>query len=124
MSSGGTRSVIHFDADHNLHCLVAGRKDFIMIAREHFEHLSFHEKVDKIASQLYVCCDKVNKWKIADYQDQSVSVVSQNHITCKKVKTIPPHHPVSSCPLLDGWFAGSCSCSQLHTLLRMIFFSQ
>ena len=31
MSSGGTRSVIHFDADHNIHCLVAGRKDFVMI---------------------------------------------------------------------------------------------
>ena len=28
---GGTRSVIHFDADHNIHCLVAGRKDFMMI---------------------------------------------------------------------------------------------
>ncbi|XP_020631250.1 uncharacterized protein LOC110068214 [Orbicella faveolata] len=31
MSSGGTRSVIHFDADHNIHCIVAGRKDFMMI---------------------------------------------------------------------------------------------
>lgn len=31
MSSGGTRSVIHFDADYNIHCLVAGRKDFVMI---------------------------------------------------------------------------------------------
>ena len=31
MSSGGTRSVIHYDADHNLHCIVTGRKDFMMI---------------------------------------------------------------------------------------------
>jgi len=31
ISNGGTRSVIHYDADHNLHCLLAGRKDFIMI---------------------------------------------------------------------------------------------
>lgn len=31
ISSGGTRSVVHYDADHNLHCLLDGRKDFIMI---------------------------------------------------------------------------------------------
>ncbi|XP_077985372.1 uncharacterized protein LOC144440018 [Glandiceps talaboti] len=31
MSNGGTASVIHFDADHNIHCLLEGRKDFIMI---------------------------------------------------------------------------------------------
>ncbi|XP_033641554.1 uncharacterized protein LOC117301644 [Asterias rubens] len=31
MSSGGTASLIHYDADHNVHCLLAGRKDFIMI---------------------------------------------------------------------------------------------
>ena len=31
MSSGGTRSVIHYDADHNLHCMIAGRKDLIMV---------------------------------------------------------------------------------------------
>lgn len=23
--------MIHFDADHNIHCLVAGRKDFMMV---------------------------------------------------------------------------------------------
>ena len=31
VSSGGTRSVVHYDADHNLHCVLAGRKDFMMI---------------------------------------------------------------------------------------------
>lgn len=31
ISSGGTRSVVHYDADHNLHCMIDGRKDFIMI---------------------------------------------------------------------------------------------
>eukprot|EP00794_Sanderia_malayensis_P012073 gene12073-13317_t len=31
MSNGGTRSVIHYDADHNLHCMIAGRKDLIMV---------------------------------------------------------------------------------------------
>lgn len=40
MSSGGTRSVIHFDADHNVHCLVAGRKDFMMIDPKFSEYLN------------------------------------------------------------------------------------
>ena len=31
ISAGGTRSVVHYDADHNFHCLIDGRKDFIMI---------------------------------------------------------------------------------------------
>lgn len=44
MSSGGTRSVIHYDADHNLHCLVAGRKDFIMIEKKYYSDLYFLEK--------------------------------------------------------------------------------
>lgn len=44
MSSGGTRSVIHYDADHNLHCLVAGRKDFIMIEEKYYGDLYFFEK--------------------------------------------------------------------------------
>ena len=48
MSSGGTRSVIHYDADHNLHCLVAGRKDFIMIERKHYKDLYFIEKVNNL----------------------------------------------------------------------------
>lgn len=31
ISAGGTRSVVHYDADHNVHCVIDGRKDFIMI---------------------------------------------------------------------------------------------
>ena len=30
-SSGGTKSVLHFDSMDNIHCLVAGRKLFILI---------------------------------------------------------------------------------------------
>lgn len=44
MSSGGTRSVVHFDADHNLHCMVAGRKDFIMIEKKYYTDLYFIEQ--------------------------------------------------------------------------------
>ena len=31
ISAGGTRSVIHYDADHNFHCIIDGRKDFILV---------------------------------------------------------------------------------------------
>ena len=30
-SSGGTKSVLHTDSYENLHCLVSGRKDFVLI---------------------------------------------------------------------------------------------
>jgi len=35
MSSGGTSSLLHAHADHDLHCVLAGRKDFIVIHAEH-----------------------------------------------------------------------------------------
>lgn len=53
MSSGGTRSVVHFDADHNLHCMVAGRKDFIMIEKKYYTDLYFIEQVNRFTS--YTC---------------------------------------------------------------------
>lgn len=31
MSLGGIRFVIYFDVDYNIYCIVAGRKDFMMI---------------------------------------------------------------------------------------------
>ena len=54
MSSGGTRSVIHYDADHNLHCLVAGRKDFIMIEKQYYSDLYFLEKVRLVKSMEWI----------------------------------------------------------------------
>ncbi|EDO30444.1 predicted protein, partial [Nematostella vectensis] len=39
IGSGGTRSVIHYDADHNIHCMMAGRKDFIMIHQKFKQQL-------------------------------------------------------------------------------------
>ena len=56
MSSGGTRSVIHYDADHNLHCLVAGRKDFMMIEKQYYKDLYFLEKVSSVCKRnIFVC---------------------------------------------------------------------
>jgi len=40
MSSGGTSSLLHSHADHDLHCVIAGRKDFILVQRQ-FKHV-FH----------------------------------------------------------------------------------
>jgi lysine-specific demethylase 8 len=37
MSSGGTSSLLHSHADHDLHCLVSGRKDFIFIESKYKE---------------------------------------------------------------------------------------
>jgi len=45
MSSGGTASLLHSHADHNLHCVLAGRKDFILIHAQHKGKLAFHADV-------------------------------------------------------------------------------
>jgi len=50
MSSGGTASLLHSHADHDLHCVVAGRKDFILIERQ-FKHV-FHF-VDRVSSLVH-----------------------------------------------------------------------
>lgn len=44
MSSGGTASLLHSHADHDLHCLLAGRKDFILIDAKHKDSLAYHDK--------------------------------------------------------------------------------
>ncbi|CAD5119390.1 DgyrCDS8004 [Dimorphilus gyrociliatus] len=44
MSSGGTSSLIHSHADHNLHCLLAGRKDFTVIEEKYKEMLQYVNK--------------------------------------------------------------------------------
>ncbi|XP_066304335.1 bifunctional peptidase and (3S)-lysyl hydroxylase Jmjd7-like [Branchiostoma lanceolatum] len=44
LSAGGTKSLLHYDADHNLHCLMSGRKDFIMIDPKYDDLLVMNEK--------------------------------------------------------------------------------
>ncbi|XP_035690970.1 bifunctional peptidase and arginyl-hydroxylase JMJD5-like [Branchiostoma floridae] len=44
ISAGGTSSVLHYDADHNLHCLLSGRKDFILIHPKYADQLDLEEK--------------------------------------------------------------------------------
>ena len=69
MSSGGTRSVIHFDADHNVHCLVAGRKDFMMIDPKFSEYLNVTQvsNGDVFTSNTHafsVGCHKICRWEV------------------------------------------------------------
>lgn len=44
MSNGGTRSVIHYDADENIHCIINGSKDFMMINKTFQQFLPMVEK--------------------------------------------------------------------------------
>ncbi|OWF39537.1 lysine-specific demethylase 8-like [Mizuhopecten yessoensis] len=44
MSSGGTASMLHSHEDHTLHCVLFGRKDFIVIEAEHRKHFNYKEK--------------------------------------------------------------------------------
>lgn len=54
-SSGGTKSVLHTDSFENFHCLVSGRKEFVlmephyasMIGPEHAQKGFFDVDVDK-----------------------------------------------------------------------------
>lgn len=43
MSSGGTTSSLHSHNDHNIHCLLDGRKDFILIEGKHKDAFGYQE---------------------------------------------------------------------------------
>lgn len=63
MSSGGTSSHLHYDADHNLHCLITGRKDFIMYDHKYMDR--FDMEIDKIQGHGWskVDAEMVNVYK-------------------------------------------------------------
>ena len=45
MSSGGTSSLLHAHADHDLHCLLSGRKDFMLIEPDYKDNFDWKDKV-------------------------------------------------------------------------------
>lgn len=45
MSSGGTASRLHSHEDHDLHCVLFGRKDFIIIDEKYRNNFNFVENV-------------------------------------------------------------------------------
>jgi len=63
MSSGGTSSHLHYDADHNLHCLITGRKDFIMYDPKYMDR--FDMEIDKVNGTGYskIDAEMVNVYK-------------------------------------------------------------
>ncbi|CAH1264201.1 TYW5 [Branchiostoma lanceolatum] len=60
LSSGGTRSVLHYDADHNLHCLISGRKDFIMIPNKYTDKLDLADNKKAGSGFTHMNVDKVD----------------------------------------------------------------
>ena len=45
MSSGGTSSLVHSHSDHNIHCVLDGRKDVVVIENKYKEPFKFQETV-------------------------------------------------------------------------------
>ena len=48
--------MIHYDADHNLHCMITGRKDFMMMknTEQNRKFLYFFKKVSAYCDKLIV----------------------------------------------------------------------
>ena len=65
-SSGGTKSVLHTDSYENLHCLVSGLKEFVLIppefsdviGPEHAELGYYYIDVEKYVLVVMVTCYK------------------------------------------------------------------
>ncbi|KAI0222815.1 Fibrinogen-like protein 1 [Lamellibrachia satsuma] len=70
MSSGGTASLLHSHADHNLHCVLAGRKDFILIQPKYKDKLAFHsENAYPEAGSSEIDMDRINMFKYKSVSD-------------------------------------------------------
>ena len=56
ISSGGTSSLLHSHADHNLHCVLDGRKDFIVIHPDHKHKFEYKDDVSTIPGRILTDC--------------------------------------------------------------------
>jgi len=65
MSSGGTASQVHYDADHNIHCLLAGKKSFIMINKDQYHKMQM-ERLEHTGSNF---CPSINQNKVDMLKD-------------------------------------------------------
>nr|XP_006815947.1 PREDICTED: uncharacterized protein LOC100371409 [Saccoglossus kowalevskii] len=64
ISSGGTSSVLHYDADHNIHCLFDGRKDIILIHPKYQDYLDMVKKASYSGSSYSTMdMDMINMYK-------------------------------------------------------------
>lgn len=62
-SSGGTSSTLHSHADHDLHCLLAGRKDFIFVDSMHKHVFDYKDKIWPGAGYSEIDMDMINLFK-------------------------------------------------------------
>ncbi|XP_061197924.1 uncharacterized protein LOC133206000 [Saccostrea echinata] len=77
MSSGGTSSRLHSHEDHDLHCVLFGRKDFIIIDEKYKWNFHYEENYKNSGSgHSPIDVDKVNMFKFTD-----VSRTPWNHAT-------------------------------------------
>ncbi|KAL4217847.1 hypothetical protein ACF0H5_022586 [Mactra antiquata] len=66
MSSGGTASLLHSHGDHNLHCVIDGRKDFILIDPQYKENFKFQETYENSGSgHSAMDMDMINMFKFS-----------------------------------------------------------
>lgn len=67
MSSGGTASLLHSHDDHNLHCVLFGRKDFILIEGKYKDSFEYIEKYHNAGSgHSKLDMDMINMFKNKD----------------------------------------------------------
>lgn len=67
MSSGGTASLLHSHDDHNLHCVIFGRKDFIVIENKYKDSFAFVENYKNSgAGHSKLDMDMINMYKYKD----------------------------------------------------------
>ncbi|KAL5254180.1 hypothetical protein ACHWQZ_G013822 [Mnemiopsis leidyi] len=71
MGSGDTASQVHYDADHNVHCLIAGKKSFFMIHPDQYKKL-YMERLEHTGSNY---CPDINQNKVDMLEDSSVADV-------------------------------------------------
>ncbi|XP_039272410.1 bifunctional peptidase and arginyl-hydroxylase JMJD5-like [Styela clava] len=63
MSAGGTSTKLHYDPDHNMHCLVSGRKDFILYEPEHVDIFDFEHDYQEGRGESKIDPEMVNMYE-------------------------------------------------------------
>nr|XP_022304685.1 lysine-specific demethylase 8-like [Crassostrea virginica] len=67
MSSGGTASRLHSHEDHDLHCVLFGRKDFIIIDEKYKDNFQYQENYKNSGSgRSTMDVDRVNMYKFPE----------------------------------------------------------
>lgn len=83
MSSGGTASLLHSHDDHNIHCVLFGRKDFIVIDGQYKSSFDYTEKYHNAGSGFSkLDMDMINMFKNKDIANIPWSYATINQGDC------------------------------------------